>query len=54
MTERDKIQHQLPNGDVLIQDTNRTRPEVEQVFAKVEQDAAQRARLAFAALKQPA
>jgi hypothetical protein len=38
MTEHDKIEHPLPNGDVLIQDSTRTRPDVEAAFRKIEVD----------------
>lgn len=37
MTEHDKIEHPLPNGDVLIQDSTRRRPEVEAAFRRVEE-----------------
>jgi hypothetical protein len=47
MTQHDKIEHKLPNGDVLIQDSTRTRPEVEEAFRKVEKDFEREARKAY-------
>lgn len=54
MTEHDKIQHELPNGDVLIQDSTRTRPEVEKAFRKVEEDFEREAREAYRELREAA
>lgn len=35
MTKHDKIEHELPNGDVLIMDATDIRPEVEAAFEKL-------------------
>ena len=35
MTKHDKIEHELPNGDILIVDATDIRPEVEQAFREV-------------------
>lgn len=54
MTEHDKIEHPLPNGDVLIQDSTRTRPEVEKAFRKVEVDFERKAEQAYRELREAA
>lgn len=54
MTEHDKIQHSLPNGDVLIQDSTRTRPDVEAAFRKVEEDFKRQAAEAYRGLRKAA
>lgn len=35
MTKHDKIEHELPNGDILIVDATDIRPEVEEAFREV-------------------
>ena len=52
VTEHDKIEHPLPNGDVLIQDSTRTRPEVEEAFRKVEEDFERTAEQAYRELRE--
>ncbi len=52
MTEHDKIEHPLPNGDILIQDSNRTRPDVEAAFGKVEVDLEREAEQAYRELRE--
>ena len=37
MTEHDKVEHELPNGDLLVQDSTKSRPEVEETFRKAEE-----------------
>lgn len=54
MTEHDKIEHALPNGDVLIQDSTRTRPEVEEAFSKVEEAFERDAKQAYRELREAA
>lgn len=54
MTEHDKIEHPLPNGDVLIQDSTRTRPEVDEAFRKVEETFEQDAKQAYRELRDAA
>jgi hypothetical protein len=54
MIEHDKIEHPLPNGDILVQDSTRTRPEVEEAFRRVEDDFERKAEEAFRDLHQQA
>lgn len=54
MAAHDKIEHPLPNGDVLIQDSTRTRPEVDEAFRKVEEDFEQDAKQAYRQLRDAA
>ena len=54
MTEHDKTEHPLPNGDVLIQDSTRTRPDVEAAFNKVEVDLKREAEQAYRELREAA
>jgi hypothetical protein len=54
MTEHDKIEHELPDGDVLVHDSTRRRPEVDAAFQKVEQDFALEAREIYRRLRQAA
>ncbi len=54
MMEHDKIEHELPNGDLLIQDSTRTRPEVERAFRKLEEDFEREARDAYRELREAA
>lgn len=51
MTEHDKIEHTLPNGDILIVDSTRVDPEVEEGFAKVREDLREKARDAYRRLR---
>lgn len=54
MTEHDKIEHTLPNGDVLVQDSTRVRPEVDAAFRKVEEDFAREAETTYRELREAA
>jgi len=54
MTEHDKIEHTLPNGDILIVDSTRVDPEVQQAFAKVKEDLREEARNAYRQLREAA
>lgn len=54
MTEHDKIQHPLPNGDVLVQDSTRRRPEVDEAFREVEADLERAAREIYETLREAA
>ncbi len=47
MGEHDKIEHPLPNGDILVQDSNRRRPEVDAAFSKVEEQLERAAEQAY-------
>jgi hypothetical protein len=51
MTEHDKIEHPLPNGDVLIQDSTRTDTEVEDAFRRIEDDFKRHAKQAYRELR---
>jgi hypothetical protein len=51
MTEHDKIEHTLPNGDILIVDSTRVDPEVVAAFAKVKADLREQARAAYRQLQ---
>jgi hypothetical protein len=52
MNEHDKIEYPLPNGDVLIQDSTRSRPDVEEAFDKVEEDFEREAEEAYRQLRE--
>jgi hypothetical protein len=54
MTEHGKIEHSLPNGDVLVEDATRTRPEVEEAFREAEEAFEQEAREAYERLREAA
>jgi hypothetical protein len=54
MTEHDKIEHQLPNGDVLIVDATRKDPRVEAAFEALREDLRESARQAYAHLTEAA
>jgi SepF-like predicted cell division protein (DUF552 family) len=54
MTEHGKIEHTLPNGDILIVDSTRIDPEVQEAFAKVKQDLREEAREAYRQLREAA
>ena len=54
MTEHEKIEHELPNGDILIVDATRVDPEVEQAFREVTDDLREQARAAYERLREPA
>jgi hypothetical protein len=52
MTEHDKIEHTLPNGDILVIDSTRVDPTVEQAFGKAKQDLRKEARDAYRRLRE--
>jgi SepF-like predicted cell division protein (DUF552 family) len=52
MTEHDKIEHTLPNGDILIVDSTRVDPEVTKTFEKVKKDLRNEARAAYKQLRE--
>jgi SepF-like predicted cell division protein (DUF552 family) len=54
MTEHDKIEHTLPNGDVLVHDATRIRPEVDEAFRKVREDLARGAEETYRELREAA
>lgn len=54
MSEHDKIEHELPNGDVLVQDSTRRRPEVDEAFREVEQEFEREAREIYERLREAA
>jgi len=54
MTEHDKIEHVLPNGDILIVDSTRVDLEVQEAFAKVKEDLREEARDAYRQLREAA
>jgi hypothetical protein len=54
MTEHDKIEHTLPNGDILIVDSTRKDPEVTQAFSKAKEDLRQQARDTYRRLQESA
>jgi hypothetical protein len=54
MTEHDKIELELPNGEVLVQDSTRRRPEVDEAFGEVEQDFKREAREIYERLREAA
>jgi hypothetical protein len=47
MSEHDKIEHALPNGDILVQDTTRRRADVDAAFSKVEEQLEREAEQAY-------
>jgi SepF-like predicted cell division protein (DUF552 family) len=51
MTEHDKVEHVLPNGDILIVDSTRVNPEVSRGFDKVKQELREEARAAYRQLR---
>jgi hypothetical protein len=54
MTEHGKIEHPLPNGDILVQDSTHTRPEVDEAFRQVEADFERKAEEAYRGLSETA
>jgi SepF-like predicted cell division protein (DUF552 family) len=52
MTPHEKIEHQLPNGDVLIVDATDIRPEVEEAFRQVDERLKAEARAAYDELQE--
>lgn len=54
MTEHDKIEHELPNGDVLVEDSTRVRPEVDDAFREVEEEMAREAEKMYRSLREAA
>ena len=54
MTEHDKIEHTLPNGDILIVDATRIAPEVSEGFERVKADLRRQARATYLRLQQAA
>ena len=54
MTEHDKVEHTLPNGDILVVDSTRVDHEVQQAFAKVREDLRREARDAYRQLREAA
>ena len=54
MTEHDKIEHTLPNGDILIVDSTRVDREVQEAFEKVKEDLRQHARDTYRQLREAA
>lgn len=51
MTEHDKIEHTLPNGDILIVDATRIPPEVTAAFDKVKAELREQARATYLRLQ---
>jgi hypothetical protein len=51
MTEHDKIEHTLPNGDILIVDSTIVDKNVVEVFDKLKQDLRDDAREAYRRLR---
>lgn len=54
MTEHDKIEHVLPNGDTLIVDSTVKDPRVEEAFKPVREQLRVEARRAYERLQQAA
>jgi hypothetical protein len=54
MTEHDKIQHRLPDGDILIVDSTRTDPQVTLAFTKAKEDLREQARATYKRLRESA
>jgi hypothetical protein len=54
MTEHDKIEHTLPNGDILIVDSTRKDPKVTQAFSRVKADLRKQARDTYRRLREHA
>lgn len=54
MTEHDKIEHTLPNGDILIVDSTRQDPRVTQAFSKAKEDLREQARETYQRLRESA
>lgn len=54
MTKHDKIEHPLPNGDVIVHDATHIRPEVDEAFRKVREDLQRGARKTYAELREAA
>ena len=52
MTEHDKIEHRLPNGDILIVDSTRVDPSVKRAFDKVKSDLRKEAQDAYRQLRE--
>lgn len=51
-TEHDKVEHTLPNGDILIVDSTRRDPEVDRVFDHLKRDLAEEAKEAYRRLSE--
>lgn len=54
MTEHGKIEHELPNGDVLVHDSTRKREDVDEAFRAVEEQFAREAHELYAQLREAA
>lgn len=54
MTEHDKIEHTLPNGDILIVDSTRKDPKVTRAFSRAKSDLRKQARETYQRLRQQA
>ena len=54
MTEHEKIEHELPNGDILIVDATRVDPNVEEAFREMTDDLREEARETYERLREPA
>lgn len=52
MTEHDKIEHKLPNGDILVIDSTRVDPDVEHAFDRAKKDLRKEARAAYRRLRE--
>jgi hypothetical protein len=54
MTQHDKIQHTLPNGDILIVDSTKADPKVTKAFEKAKEDLREQARETYRRLRESA
>lgn len=54
MTEHDKVEHVLPNGDILIVDATRVDPAIREAFDQVKADLREEVRDAYRQLSQAA
>jgi hypothetical protein len=52
MTEHDKIEHTLPNGDILVIDSTKIDPKVRLAFEGVKKDLRKEARAAYRRLRE--
>jgi SepF-like predicted cell division protein (DUF552 family) len=52
MTEHDKVEHRLPNGDILMVDSTRVDPEVVETFDRVKAELREEARDAYRELRE--